>query len=116
MDWRLASLPWQAVFVFGTDGGKVLTGKDNTELLCELLHVHIAPASGQAIKRARKNFKEVRSIAYPISEEELAKRLPAVDPPPPAAPVVLPTEISADPPETEAPVELPEAMSPAPSA
>ena len=94
----------------------MLTSKDNTELLCELLHVHIATASGQAIKRACKNFKDIHNIAYPISEEELAKRLPAVEPPPPAAPVVLPTEISADPPETETPVELLEAKSPAPSA
>lgn len=58
LDWKLASPPWQAVF--SPDAGKMLTGKDNTDLLCELLHVHLAPSSGQAIKRARKNFKDVR--------------------------------------------------------
>ena len=94
LEWRLASPPWQAVF--SADGGKMLTGKDNTNLLCELLHVHIAPASGQAIKRARKNFKDVRGTQYPVTEEGLGKRVPAVAPPPAAAPIVLPTEISAE--------------------
>jgi len=106
LDWKLASPPWQAVF--SADGGKMLTGKDNTNLLCELLHVHIAPTSGQAIKRARKSFKDVRGTQYPVTEENLGKRLPAVEPPPPAAPIVLPTEISLDPepePSTAASVE-----------
>lgn len=106
LDWKLASPPWQAVF--SADGGKMLTGKDNTNLLCELLHVHIAPTSGQAIKRARKSFKDIRGTQYPVTEENLGKRLPAVEPPPPAAPIVLPTEISLDPepePSTAASVE-----------
>jgi DNA sulfur modification protein DndB len=94
LDWKMSSPPWEAVF--STDGAKMLVGKENTDLLCELLHVHIAPASGQAIKRARKNFKDIRGKQYPISEEDLAKRLPAVEPPPPTTPIITPTEISAD--------------------
>jgi DNA sulfur modification protein DndB len=94
LDWKLASPPWLAVF--SAEGGKMLVGKEHTESLCELLHAHIAPTSGQAIKRARKNFKDVCGFQYPVAEEELAKRLPAEEPPPPAAPIVLPTEISAE--------------------
>ncbi len=99
LDWKLASPPWQAVFT--TDGAKMLTGKENTELLCELLHVHIAPTSAQAIKRARKNFKDVRGVQYPVSEDELVKRVPDVEPSPPPAPIVLPIEISVEPEKTE---------------
>jgi DNA sulfur modification protein DndB len=97
LEWKLASCPWQAVAASSTDTVKMLTGKNNTELLCELLHVHLAPSSQQAIKRARKNFKDVRGSHYPVSEEELAKRLPAEEPPPPPAPIDLPIEISAEP-------------------
>lgn len=110
LDWKLASCPWTAVF--SPDGGKMLTGKNNTELLCELLHVHIAPASQQAIKRARKNFKDVRGSQYPVSEEDLAKRLSTVEPPPPAGPIELPTEISTEP-ETEASASPPPDAAPA---
>lgn len=94
LDWKLASPPWLAVF--SPDAGKMLSAKDNTNLLVELLHVHLAPGSAQAIKRARKGFKDVRGSAYPVTEEELAERLPAVEPPPPTAPIVLPTELSSE--------------------
>lgn len=96
LDWRLVACPWQAVAASSPDGVKMLAGKNNTELLCELLHVHLAPSSQQAIKRARKNFKEVRGRQYPVSEEELAKRLPAEEPPAPPTPIELPVEISAE--------------------
>jgi DNA sulfur modification protein DndB len=94
LEWKLSSPPWIAVF--STDGGKMLVGKENTELLAELLRVHIAPKSGQAIKHARKNFKEVRGAPYPVPEEELALRLPTVQPSPSSVSVVLPTEISGE--------------------
>ena len=96
--------------MFSIDGAKMLTGKDNTNLLDDLLLAHLAPASLQSIKRARKAFKDVRGSVYPVSEEELAKRVPAEEPPPPPAPIVLPTEISADPepePATVATMESP---------
>jgi DNA sulfur modification protein DndB len=97
LDWKMSFPPWEAVF--STDAGKMLVGKENTDLLCELLHVHLAPTSVQAIKRARKNFKDIRGKQYPIPEEELAKRVPQEEVPPPT-PIVLP-EVSAEP-ETEA--------------
>jgi len=103
LPWELDSAPWIAVY--SADGQKMLTGKDNTDLLAELLHVHLAPSSGQAIKRARKNFKDTRSMVYPVTEDELAKRLPSVDAPAPDVEVVLPPEIS---PNAESDVHAPE--------
>lgn len=94
LEWKMASPPWEAVF--SVDGGKMLVGKENTVLLGDLLHAHIAPASMQAIKRARKDFKDIRGKPYPVTEGELAQRLPQGDVPPPPADIVLPTEISAD--------------------
>lgn len=93
LEWRMGSAPWTAVF--SADGGRMLTGKENADLLSNLLHVHLAPVSVQAIKRARKGFKDIRGEQYPIPEETLAEQVPKGDaPPPPAAPVVLPIEIS----------------------
>ena len=77
LDWRLAAPPW--IVVFSVDGGKMIPGKENANLLGDLLHVHLAPRNIQAIKRARKTFKDLRGQQYPISEEDLAKRLPAVE-------------------------------------
>jgi hypothetical protein len=91
----MGSPPWEAVF--STDASKMLGGKENTVLLADLLEVHIAPPSKEAIKRARKSFKDVRGKVYPISEDELALRLPKADTPPPAADVVFPEEISEGP-------------------
>ena len=68
LDWRLASPPWQAVF--SADGGKMLIGKDNTNLLCELLQVHLAPSSGQAIKWAQELQRRPRH-AVPGDRREL---------------------------------------------
>ena len=92
LDWRLAAPPFEAVF--SVDGGKMLTGKENTVLLSDLLHVHLAPSSHQAIKRARKSYKDVRNLAYPVLEEELAKRVSAVEVQPRTTAIELPTEIS----------------------
>ena len=77
LDWHLAAPPWIAVF--SVDGKKMIPGKENAILLGDLLHVHLAPKSVQVIKRARKTFKDLRGQQYPITEEELAKRLPAVE-------------------------------------
>ena len=48
-------------------------------LLGDLLHVHLAPKNLPAIKRARKTFKDLRGQHYPITEDDLAKRVPAVE-------------------------------------
>lgn len=77
LDWRLAAPPWIAVF--SVEGAKMIPGKENAILLGDLLHTHLAPKNAQNIKRARKTFKDLRGQQYPIAEEDLEKRLPAVE-------------------------------------
>ena len=74
MNWEIGKPPWTAVF--NVDNAKMQTSKEFSELLRELLRVHLAPSSQQEIKRARKHYRELRKVPYPISEEELAERLP----------------------------------------
>ncbi|WP_184196316.1 DNA sulfur modification protein DndB [Armatimonas rosea] len=73
LEWSMGAAPWIAVF--SPDSGKMLTGKDNTELLVRLLRVHLAPESKSDIQRARKSYKDIRGGMYPISEEDLTKNL-----------------------------------------
>ncbi|MCG3773404.1 MAG: hypothetical protein JW395_0211 [Nitrospira sp.] len=100
LEWKLEAAPWLAVF--SVEGSKMRAGKDDTDLLAELLHAHLAPTTLQSIKRARKAFKDVRGINYSVSEEELAKRIVSSTDHDPA-PVQLPDEISA----SEDPIILP---------
>lgn len=73
LTWRIANAPWTAVF--NTENNKMITAKENTELLEELVRVHIAPTSKAEIARARKNFKAIRLSNYPVSQELLEKSL-----------------------------------------
>jgi DNA sulfur modification protein DndB len=77
LDWHLSAPPWVAVF--SVEGKKMIPRKENANLLGDLLHIHLAPKNVQVIKRARKTFKDLRGQQYPITEEELAKRLPAIE-------------------------------------
>lgn len=49
--------PWIEGFSV-EDGGTMIAGKDNADLLVDLLHVHLALSSMQAIKGAGKTFKQ----------------------------------------------------------
>lgn len=73
LNWELGEAPWLAVW--SPNQKKMLVGKDNQDLLLELLHVHLAPASRQRIKAARRDFKDIRGTSYPVTEEQLAIRL-----------------------------------------
>lgn len=67
LDWHIGQAPWVAVFE--PVKGRMITGKDFTDLLEQLLRAHLCPSSKESIRRARKNFKELRMSSYPISEE-----------------------------------------------
>jgi hypothetical protein len=54
--WRIEAALWLAVF--SPDSGKVLTGKDNTDLIIRVLGGHAAPESKSAIHRIRKVYLE----------------------------------------------------------
>jgi len=69
MDWRMGAVPWLAVF--NEQNGKMISGKDFSALLHQLLRVHLAPPSKQEIKRARKAFKDLRGSSYPVTQEQM---------------------------------------------
>lgn len=73
LTWRIGEGPWLSVFNPTT--GKMISSKDNAELLRDLLYVHLAAPSKQSITRARKQYKDLRGTAYPISEDVLLKQL-----------------------------------------
>lgn len=73
LDWRIGQGPWSAVF--NSTNNKMVTAKENVELLDELLHVHLAASSKQAIVRARKEYKTVRNTNYQYTEIELQENL-----------------------------------------
>jgi DNA sulfur modification protein DndB len=73
LDWEISKTPWVAVYE--PTSQKMLAGKDFNELLFDLLLCHLAPPSKQAIKKARKEFKDIRNFQYPVSEEDLCVRL-----------------------------------------
>jgi len=68
------------------------------------------PETTESIKRARKGFKDLKNKQYPISEEELATRLPKEDTPP-----VNEVRLDNVPELSAEPEPLPESPAPAPS-
>lgn len=73
LNWRIGEAPWLSVF--NPTNGKMISAKENADLLRDLLHVHIAAASKQSVVRARKSYKELKGSAYPVSEETLTQSL-----------------------------------------
>ncbi|PRQ62035.1 DNA sulfur modification protein DndB [Vibrio sp. V01_P9A10T6] len=71
LSWKLGDGPWLSVCTINDGKLKMQTSRDFTNLLNELLMVHIAPNSKQQIKRARKLFHEVKNQQYSFSQEEL---------------------------------------------
>ena len=93
LDWRLSSAPWIAVF--SPSAGKMIGGKENVDVLCQMLHAHLAPASMQAIKRARKAYRDIRNEQYPLSDEVLSVNLEGVAQPSPQNQIAeVPEELS----------------------
>jgi hypothetical protein len=75
LQWKISSPPWTAVF--NVDNSKMITAKENVELLEDMVRVHLAPTSKAEIARVRKEFKEIRQKQYPISQEQLEKSIVA---------------------------------------
>jgi DNA sulfur modification protein DndB len=73
LPWTISDTPWTAVF--NTSNGKMITAKENVGLLDDLLYVHLAASSKQAIAKARKQYRDVRGVAYPISDQQLQANL-----------------------------------------
>ncbi|MFE6665739.1 DGQHR domain-containing protein [Streptomyces sp. NPDC057697] len=83
LDWRMSAAPFSAVWQETPDGasrkGKMIPAKDNNQTLYELLLAHLAPNSKAQIERALRSYRNVKNDRYPISSDELGKRLPAAE-------------------------------------
>jgi hypothetical protein len=79
MTWRIDSPPWISVASVKEGTATIHTSRHYASLLDAMLTVHLAPNSRQEIIRARKSFKELHNKSYPVTEEELAKKLIATD-------------------------------------
>jgi DNA sulfur modification protein DndB len=73
LPWELGEAPWLAVF--NPANNKMMTAKENSSLLSQLLYVHLAPPSGQAVARARKLYKDVIRSEYPVSKADLETKI-----------------------------------------
>jgi DNA sulfur modification protein DndB len=83
LDWRLGSPPWSAVFVEESNkpgAGKMAPGKQFTELLYNLLLIHLAPRTKSEIHRAINEYKTIKGKRYPVPEADLAARIPEATP------------------------------------
>jgi DNA sulfur modification protein DndB len=79
LDWKMTSAPFSAVWQETPDGsrkGKMIPAKENNQALYELLLVHLAPASRAQIDRAIRAYRQVKNERYPVTADELARRLP----------------------------------------
>jgi DNA sulfur modification protein DndB len=78
LDWKISSAPFAAVWLRTPEAhaqGRMITGKDDTELLTELLIVHLAPANKAQVDRAVRKYKSLRGSRYPVPAEELFANL-----------------------------------------
>ena len=73
LSWRIGDAPWLSVF--NPSGSKMIGAKENSELLQDLLLVHLASSSKQAIISARKHYKEILHATYPVPEATLLENI-----------------------------------------
>jgi DNA sulfur modification protein DndB len=73
LSWKMEAPPW--ISVFNVPTGRMITGKDHSDLLYQLLRIHLRPASVEEVRRARRTYKDLLSDAYPVSEEDLRKKI-----------------------------------------
>ena len=73
LPWTIGEAPWLAVF--NPANNKMITAKENTQLLDDLIYVHLAAASKQSIIKVRKQFRDVRGVNYPVTDTQLQANL-----------------------------------------
>ncbi|MEV1088856.1 DNA sulfur modification protein DndB [Streptomyces microflavus] len=78
LDWKMTSAPFSSMWIETPEGtkakGKMASG--NTQLLYDLLLVHLAPRSKAQISRALRSYSDVMKSKYPVSAEGLFELLP----------------------------------------
>ncbi len=75
MSWQLADVPWNSVISVDGIKVKMLTNRDFASLLQKLLIAHICPTTKIAVSTARKEYKRLKGISYPVEEAELLRNL-----------------------------------------
>jgi DNA sulfur modification protein DndB len=85
LDWKLRSAPFNAVWQATPHEkaeGKMITGKDNAQLLADLLTVYLAPTSKAQINRALSSYRSIKGVKYSVTADELSTHLtsPPVEP------------------------------------
>ena len=75
MSWKVSDPPWLTVTRIDGKKVKMISQRDHVQLLDDLLYSHLAPPSKQHIKRARKDYKEIKGSKYPVSEVDLCANL-----------------------------------------
>ncbi len=75
LPWTLSDCPWNSVI--SVDGAKVkmLTNRDFATLLQKLLIAHLCPTTKIAVTTARREYKRLKGLSYPIEESVLTKNL-----------------------------------------
>ncbi|MFG1802435.1 DNA sulfur modification protein DndB [Micromonospora carbonacea] len=97
LDWRMSAGPFNAVWQEGVgpgSKGKMVTGKDFSSLLFELLVVHLAPNSKAQIDRTLRSYRQLKNQRYFATTDELMANivvttLPRQLPPPPTTPATV---------------------------
>ncbi len=74
LNWEIRSHPWSSVY--NDDSNKMINASENKKLLSQLLDVTLTHSSKAAVKKVRKEFKEIRGFAYPLSEEDMIDAIP----------------------------------------
>ncbi len=78
LEWKMTAAPFSSMWIETPEGtktkGKMASG--NTQLLYDLLQVHLAPRSKAQINRALRAYSDVMKAKYPIAPEELFVLLP----------------------------------------
>ncbi|PSU00875.1 DNA sulfur modification protein DndB [Photobacterium iliopiscarium] len=73
--WKLGDAPWSSVCVINDGKLKMQTSREFSNLLNELLLVHISPNSKQQIKRTRKLYLDIKNQQYTFAQDDLENGL-----------------------------------------
>ncbi|MFD6801940.1 DNA sulfur modification protein DndB, partial [Streptomyces cyaneofuscatus] len=80
LDWKMAAAPFSTMWIETPEGktkGKMASGKDHTQLLYDLLLVHLAPRTKVQISRALRSYSDLMKSKYPVSAEDFNSLMPA---------------------------------------
>ncbi|MET8033242.1 DNA sulfur modification protein DndB [Streptomyces sp. NPDC005345] len=79
LDWKMSAAPFSSMWIETPEGkqqGKMASGKDHTQLLYDLLLVHLAPRTKVQISRALRSYADLVKTKYPVPAESLTALVP----------------------------------------